>query len=127
MVGWEIFALNDCFSIRPLLVKERFCRYMTLFFFFFFFFFSFHELFLVLFPGMKLFLAEIFQQKFTSVSTGRYKLVTLVKMGPADYEMISKIATDFTKKRMIILSNCLFSSTILILESAKTVFEKNAV
>ena len=76
---------------------------------------------------MKLFLVENFGQKFTSVSTGRYKLVTSVKMGHAHFEMISTMATDFTKRKMIILSNCLFSSTILILESAKTIFEKNLV
>ena len=68
MVWWEIFALNDCFSTRPLLVQKRLCRYMTFIFVsFFLLFFSFHELFLVLFPGIKLFWLENFQRKFTNV------------------------------------------------------------
>ena len=41
---------------------------------------------------------EIFKKKFPSVSTGKYKLVTLVKMGLADFEIISTMATDFTKR-----------------------------
>ena len=84
---------------------------------FFCFFFSFNELFLVLFPCIKLFLVKNFQQKLTNVSRERYKLVTIVKMGPADYEVISKMATDLTERKMIILSNCLFSSIILIFYS----------
>ena len=48
---------------------------------------------------------EIVKNKFPSVFTRRYKLVTFVKMGLAHYELMGIIAIDFARRKMIIVSN----------------------